>query len=79
MFNPKIVTQLLKKPAQRLAMNFVMSKINQWKKQNPQAYNEAVALISGKTDDEQKQIAEQLSAELGIDFKKIADAFGYKM
>ena len=79
MFNPKIAMGVLKKPVQRLALNFVMSKINKRKTQNPKAYNEAVALISGKTDDEQKQIAEQLSAELGMDFKKIADAFGYKM
>ena len=76
MFNPKIATQLLKKPVQRLAMNFVVSKINQWKKQNPQAYNEAVALISGKTNEEQRKIAEELSGELGIDFNRLSKAFG---
>lgn len=80
MFNPKIAqlaAQSLKKPAQKLAMNFLLSKLSQWKEKDPKSYNAAMSLVSGKTDEQQKALAEELSAEYGIDIMKIARTFGY--
>ena len=83
MFNPRIAMGAMKGPVQkmagRLTQGIVQAKLRQWQKQNPQLYKEAMALVSGKTDEQLKVIADGLAEELGVDLGSIAEAFGIKL
>ena len=79
MFNPSIALKALKKPMQTFAYNLVQKKLAEWKTKNPRLYNEAVALVSGKTDQQLKVIADGLAKDLNIDLGTVAEMFGFKI
>ena len=63
------------------AMKNPMSAIQQnmlrkMQAQNPQRFKEVMNVLGGKSEDEQKEMAENLAKERGIDLKQFASQFG---
>lgn len=48
-------------------------------KENPQAYQKAMEMTSGKTDAEMKQTAINLAKQQGVDLKSFASNFGIQL
>lgn len=48
-------------------------------KQNPQAYQKAMELTSGKNESDMKQTCMNLAKERGIDIKSFASQFGIQL
>ena len=47
--------------------------------QNPQRFKEVMNMLGGKSEDEQKEMAENLAKERGINLKQFASQFGMKI
>ena len=78
MQNPFQAMQMLSNP-QGFLTNQLQSRMNEMKKQNPQAYQKAMELTSGKSEADMKQTAFNLAKERGIDIKQFASNFGIKL
>ena len=48
-------------------------------KENPQAYQKAMEMTSGKTDVEMKQTAMNLAKQQGVDLRSFASNFGIQL
>ena len=57
----------------------LQSRMNQMAQQNPQAYQKAMEMTSGKSESDMKQIAMNLAKERGVDIKSFASQFGIKL
>ena len=78
MANPFQAIQMLSNPQQFLNQQ-LQSRMNQMMKQNPQAYQKAMELTSGKSEADMQQTCMNLAKEQGVDIKKFASQFGIKL
>ena len=71
MFNPFQMMNVVKNPQQVM--------LEQIKNQNPELYKKAEEMISGKSENELKQLANNLAQQRGINLSQFANQFGIKL
>ena len=78
MINPFQAMQAFSNPSRFLNQQ-LQNRMNQMMKENPQAYQKAMEMTSGKTDAEMKQTAINLAKQQGVDLKSFASNFGINL
>lgn len=53
--------------------------MEKFKNQNPQKFSQIQQMVSGKNDEQLKEIAQNIAKERGIDLNQFARQFGIKM
>ena len=80
MFNPRGMKNKTQGMFQSIASNLIQSQLQKWQEENPMLYKEAVALVSGKTEDQLKVIAENMAKSNGMSISQVAQKlFGFKI
>ena len=71
MFNPFQMMNVAKNQQQLM--------LEQIKNQNPELYKKAQEMIAGKSEDELKQLANNIAQQRGINLSQFANQFGIKL
>lgn len=75
MFNPKIAGGPLGMMANRL----IQKKLSEWQSQSPEKFKSALSLIQGKSEDQLRDLAENMAKEKNINLKELASLLGLRL
>lgn len=75
MVNPFQAMKAMQNP-----MNLLQQQMmERFKNQSPQKFNQIQQMVSGKNDEQLKEMAQNIAKERGIDLNQFAGQFGIKM
>ncbi len=75
MINPFQAMKAMQNP-----MNLLQQQMmEKFKNQNPQKFNQIQQMVSGKNEQQLKEMAQNIAKERGIDLNQFASQFGIKM
>ena len=75
MNNPFQMLQALRNPMQAI----INQQAERMRQANPELYNRTMQMLSGKSDAQIKEMAENMARERGIDLSQLASQFGLKI
>lgn len=75
MINPFQAMKAVQNPMGMIQQQMMMK----FQKQNPQMFQQVQQMVSGKSDEQLKEMAQNIAKERGIDLNQFASQFGIKM
>ena len=75
MINPFQAMKAMKNPMGMIQQQMMMK----FQKQNPQMFQQVQQMVSGKSEEQLKEMAQNIAKERGIDLNQFASQFGIKM
>lgn len=75
MVNPFQAMKAMQNPMGMIQQQMMMK----FQKQNPQMFQQVQQMVNGKSEEQLKEIAQNIAKERGIDLNQFANQFGIKM
>ena len=75
MVNPFQFLQVMRNPMQAI----INQQAQRMRQANPELYDRTMQMLQGKTEAQQREMAENMARERGIDLNQLAAQFGIKL
>ncbi len=75
MVNPFQALQVMRNPMQAI----INQQAQRMRQANPELYDRTMQMLQGKTEAQQREMAENMARERGIDLNQLAAQFGIKL